>query len=193
MKKIYPLLIVLLFAQQLFAQTGSRGGGRNRAATGPLPPPLALREVSGIVKDSTDNTVIGALITLISKTDTLRTATNNDGIFVFKNVKSATFVLSISEIGYKTTNRKYLNNDLSKKIVLDPIVLKPEVNMLKQVNINGTPSITYKTDTVEYKASDYKVRENATVDELLSKMEGMEVGSDGTLNAPGHTGYKSKA
>lgn len=190
MKRLYPVLILLLLSAKVFAQ----GGFRNRQFSGnaPLPPPAPLREVSGIVKDSTDNTVIGALVTLTSKKDTLRTATNADGIFVFKNVKQATFVLTVSEIGYKTTARRYLNNDVEKKIVLDPIVLKSESKMLHQVNINGTPSITYKTDTVEYRASDYKVRENATVDELLSKMEGMEVGSDGTLTHQGQQVTKAR-
>ena len=187
MRKIYLLLILLLFTYSLFAQGGRGGGGGSRGgrAAAPLAPPAPFREVSGIVKDSTDNPVIGALVTLTSKTDTLRTATNTDGVFVIRNVKSATFVLSLSAIGYVASIRKYLNNDVAKKVVLDPIVLKSETKMLKQVNINGTPSITYKTDTVEYRASDYKVRENATVDELLSKMEGMEVGSDGTLTHQG--------
>jgi hypothetical protein len=177
MKKISLFITLLLFACSLFAQNG----GRNRSA---LPPPAPLREVSGIVKDSIGNPVMGALVTLVSKADTIRTATNIDGIFVLKNAKSATFFLTISGIGYKTITRKYLNNDVSKKIVLDPIMLRQDVTMLKQVNING-PSITYKTDTVEYRASDYKVRQNATVDELLSKMEGIEVGSDGTVTHQG--------
>jgi hypothetical protein len=195
MKKLYFLLIiVLLLTHDAFAQRGGSGrssGPRGQTAA-PLLPPVPFREVSGIVKDSSDNTVIGALITLKSKTDTLRTATNTDGVFVFKNVKSATFVLTITDIGYAKSTRKYLNNDAVKKIVLDPVVLQPENNMLKQVNINGTPSITYKTDTVEYKASDYKVRENATVDELLKKMEGMEVGSDGSLTHQGQQVVKAR-
>jgi hypothetical protein len=191
MKKLLLLFIFLLFAAfKLLAQ----GGGRYRqsARNAPLPPPIPLREVSGIVKDTTDNTIIGAIVTLMSKKDTMRTATNSDGIFVFKNVKLATFILTVAEIGYKTTTRKYLNNDAVKQVVLDPIILKGESKMLKQININGTPSITYKTDTVEYRASDYKVRENATVDELLSKMEGMEVGSDGTLTHQGQQVTKAR-
>jgi hypothetical protein len=192
MKKLYTILILLLLSAKLFAQgNGGFRGGRQQS-NAPLPPPLALREVSGIVKDSTDNGVIGAIVTLMSKKDTIRTATNADGIFIFKNVKLATFILTVSEIGYKTTTRKYLNNDVAKKVVLDPIILKSETKMLNQVNINGTPSITYKTDTVEYRASDYKVRENATVDELLSKMEGMEVGSDGTLTHQGQQVTKAR-
>lgn len=189
MKKIIPLiLIMVLSAHSLFAQFGQRGGRTNAA----VPPPLPVREISGIVKDSTDSPVIGAIITLTSKTDTVRTATNADGIFVLKNVKSAVFILTITDLGYQTSTRRYLQNDATKKVVLDPIILKSQANVLAEVKVNGTPSITYKTDTVEYKASDYKVRENATVDDLLRKMEGMEVGSDGSLTHQGQQVTKAR-
>jgi len=186
MARIPLIALLMLLSVSLFAQQA-----RTRSQT-PLPPPLPFREVSGIVKDALGQTVTGATITLISKKDTLKTATNDDGIFVFKNVKMATFVITIKSIGYATSVRRYLNNDAVKRIVLDPIVIKNETNMLKEVKINGTPTITYKTDTVEYRASDYKVRENATVDELLKKMEGMEVGSDGTLTHQGQQVTKAR-
>lgn len=157
-----------------------------------LPPPLPTREVSGIVKDDAGNPLIGATVGISSKTDTIQTTTNIDGIFVFKKVKAATFVMTITSVGYQTSTRKYLNNDASRHVVLDPIVLKTKNNMLREVKVNGTPSVTYKTDTVEYKASDYKVRENATVDEMLKKMEGMEVGSDGTLTHQGQQVTKAR-
>lgn len=188
MRKLPLIALLMLFSIALFAQQQQ---ARTRSQA-PLPPPLPFREVSGIVKDATGQTVIGATITLTSKKDTLRTATNEDGIFVFKNVKMATFVITIKSIGYTTSVRRYLNNDAVKRIVLDPVVLKNETNMLKEVQINGTPTITYKTDTVEYRASDYKVRENSTVDELLKKMEGMEVGSDGTLTHQGQQVTKAR-
>ncbi|SDD46166.1 CarboxypepD_reg-like domain-containing protein [Mucilaginibacter pineti] len=156
------------------------------------PPPLSLRQVSGIVKDSTDETLVGAMVKLVSPKDTVSTATNANGIFIFKNIRSATFTLTISSMGYRTLVKKMLNNDAVPRLVLDPIILKSQVNALKEVSINGTPSIVYKTDTVEYRASDYKVRENATVDELLKKMEGMEVGSDGTVTHQGQQITKAK-
>jgi phosphoribosylformylglycinamidine (FGAM) synthase-like enzyme len=165
------------------------------AQTKPIPmvqPPLPFREVSGVVKDDKGETVIGALVTLKSVSDTIRSATNEDGIFVLKNVKKAAFNVTVSYIGSETFVKKYLNNDLSKKIILDPITLKPQSNQLNEVVINGTPSVTYKTDTVEYRASDYKVRANATLDELIKKMEGMEVGSDGSLVHQGENVVKAK-
>jgi hypothetical protein len=87
---------------------------------------------------------------------------------------------------------RFKQNDATPRIVMDPIILKEEQNTLNEVVIRGTPSITYKTDTVEYRASDYIVRENATVDELLKKMEGMEVGNDGTLIHQGESVTRAK-
>jgi hypothetical protein len=187
MNKLFFIVLLLSLSSRLFAQVPARSG----TATA-LPPPVATREVSGIVKDASGQTVIGASITLTSTKDTLRGATNEDGIFIFKDVKMATFVVSIKGIGYLPSTRRYLNNDAIKRIVLDPVVLKTQDNLLKEVTVNGASSITYKTDTVEYRASDYKVRENATVDELLKKMEGMEVGTDGTLTHQGQQVTKAR-
>ncbi|MES2827993.1 MAG: outer membrane beta-barrel protein [Bacteroidota bacterium] len=177
------LILLVCCSSGLFAQN---------PANNP-PPPLPTREISGIVKDSTDLGVIGATVSLTSDKDTLKTSTNNDGVFIFKNVKSATYTILIQSIGYRSSPpMRFKQNDTSPRIVMDPIILKDESNTLNTVVINGTPSITYKTDTVEYKASDYVVRKNATVDELLKKMEGMEVGADGTLVHQGQSVTKAK-
>ncbi|WP_316838281.1 TonB-dependent receptor [Pedobacter nutrimenti] len=156
------------------------------------PQPLPFRQVSGIVQDSTGSAVASAQIKLVSTKDSILMGTNKDGIFVLENVKMATFVLTVSGIGFKTIVRRYLNSDQTRKIVLEPIILRDQSYQLKQVNINGSPSIVYKTDTVEYKASDYKVPEYATVDELLKKMEGMEVSGNGQLIHNGQQVTKAK-
>ncbi len=182
MKKLLLLFLCSLIACKIFGQVPTRGNAR---------PPLALREVSGIVKDSSDNPVIGATVKLKTTTDSAITTTNGDGIFVFKNVKSATFVLSVTSIGFRPVVRRMLNNDVLARLVLDPIILGAQSNQLATVTVKA-PSITYKTDTVEYRASDYKVRPNATVDEMLKKMEGMEVGSDGSLTHQGQQVTKAK-
>ncbi|MFD2863799.1 outer membrane beta-barrel protein [Mucilaginibacter antarcticus] len=180
MRTLLVALIFITLSGKLFAQQ-------------PVPPPpLPFREVSGVVKDEKGETVPGATITLKSVSDTINTSSNEDGIFVFKNVKKAAFNLTVTNMGSETFLKKYLNSDVAKKLVLDPITLKPSSNQLNEVKINGTPSIVYKTDTVEYRASDYKVRENSTVDELLKKMEGMEVGTDGSLVHQGENVVQAK-
>lgn len=184
-KGFFALFLVFGLTNALLAQ-------QTPPRTNTPPPPLPVREISGIVKDTTDLGVPGTTVKLTSPKDTLVTSTNPDGIFIFKNVKSATYTLSISSLGYKPIVAKFKQNDAIPRIVMDPIVLNMQSNTLNEVVVNGTPSITYKTDTVEYKASDYIVRENATVDELLKKMEGMEVGTDGTLVHQGNNITKAK-
>ncbi len=183
-KKLSIVLLMMFSFTEVFSQ---------QPAKQDPPPPLPTREISGIVKDSTDLGVIGATVSLTSDKDTLKTSTNSDGIFIFKEVKSATYTLVIQSIGYvKSPVMRFKQNDMIPRIIMDPIMLKEEKNLLNEVVISGTPSITYKTDTVEYKASDYVVRANSTVDELLKKMEGMEVGNDGTLVHQGETVAKAK-
>ncbi len=177
--------VVLVFGfLRVYAQNSPRG--RN------VPPPLATREISGIVKDAEDLGVPGVTLKLSSAKDTLVTVTNSDGVFVFKQVKMATYTLNISMLGFKPQINKYKQNDAVPRIVMDPIVLQAQTNTLNEVVVKGAPSIVYKTDTVEYRASDYIVRENATVDELLKKMEGMEVANDGTLTHNGENVTKAK-
>jgi len=188
MKKLLSRLVILLpflcLSVSVYAQNPAIGKN--------VPPPISTREISGIVKDSTDLGVPGVTIRLTSERDTLITSTNPDGIFVFKNVKLATYTMSFTMMGYKQQINKYKQNDAVPRIVMDPIILTPMANTLDEVVIKGAPAITYKTDTVEYKASDYIVRENATVDELLKKMEGMEVSNDGTLIHQGNNVTKAK-
>jgi Outer membrane protein beta-barrel family/CarboxypepD_reg-like domain len=184
-------IITLLFSlstAQLFAQTPA-----TRVPAGSTTPqPIPLRQVSGVVKDSTDQTVIGASVTLTSIADTIRTVTNEDGIFIFKNVKSWIFKVQVTSIGYvsKVVSGKY--NDATPRLTLDPIILKNDEKILNEVIVNGTPSIVYKTDTVEFRASDYVVRQGATVDELLQKMEGVEVGNDGSVTVNGTAVAKAR-
>src|SRR5690606_39454699 len=90
----------------------------------------------------------------------------------------------------KVIEGKY--NDATPRLTLDPIILKTDSRMLDAVIVNGTPAIVYKTDTVEYRASDYVVRQGATVDELLQKMEGMEVGNDGSVTVNGTAVTKAR-
>ncbi|MFD0750270.1 outer membrane beta-barrel protein [Mucilaginibacter calamicampi] len=180
--------LLLIFSCRSFAQAPAARARRQE----PLPPPLTSRQVSGVVKDAKGEIIVGAVVTLKSTTDSLVAATNEDGIFIFKEVKQATFLLEVKALGNLPYIKRYLNNDVAQRIVLDPVLMKNQENLLDEVKIDGSPSIVYKVDTVEYRAADYKVRPNATLDELLKKMEGMEVGTDGSLTHQGQNITRAK-
>ena len=191
MKRIILLLFIILLVSTTYAQNRRGGGGNgsggaarprdNSIPNGPLP----FRTVTGIVQDSSGKPIAGATVKLKTAKDSLITNSVDKGTFAFKSVTSASFVLTVTNIGFQTYIRRTLNDDNTRSLQLDPIVLSMQSNMLGEVTISGAPSINYKTDTVEYRARDYKVRPNATVDEVLKKMEGFEVGADGTVTHQG--------
>jgi len=165
MKKLLTLIISILISYTASAQTS--------------------RDISGVVNDSTGTSVIAATVKYIAGKDTLFTRTNLDGEFTFKGVKSSTFLLTVSSLGYQPLNKRFLYKDGASPIKLDPITMKFENRELSEVVISGTPSVTIKEDTVVYRASDYPLRENALAEDLLKKLPGVEVDKDGNVTAQG--------
>jgi hypothetical protein len=162
------LLLLLLFTLIHFSASAQSG-----------------RQISGTITDSTGKKISAASLKLISTTDTLTARSNEAGEFVFEKVKASVFLISVTRLGYQPANRKYLYKEGIYDLFLDPIILKTESRMLNEVVISGTPAVTIKEDTVEYRASDYQLRENALAEDLLKKLPGIEVDKDGNIKSGG--------
>lgn len=144
------------------------------------------REVDGTVSDSTKLSIPGATVKLISdKGDSTVTVTDPNGKFIFPSVNGTRFTLTISSLGYQSLKKHYVLDNDTKPAVLNPIILKTESNTLKGVTIVGVNPVTLKEDTVEYKASAYKVRENAPVEDLIKKLPGVDVDVNGNITTQG--------
>lgn len=165
MKRILPLIIGILISYSSMAQTN--------------------REINGVVRDSIGTSVIAATVKYIAGKDTLFTRTDFDGKFNFKNIKSSTFLITVSSLGYKAINKKFFFKDGETALALEPFILKSENRMLGEVVISGNSSITIKEDTISYKAADYALRENALAEDLLKRLPGVEVDKDGNVTAQG--------
>ena len=165
MKNFLLLAVIVLVSHTSYAQTG--------------------RDIKGIVRDSTGTSVIAATVKYIVGTDSVFTRTNADGEFTLKGVKSSTFLLTVSSLGYQTLNKRFLYKDGETPIELGPITLKAQNRMLNEVVISGTPGVTIKEDTIVYRAADYPLRENALAEDLLKKLPGVEVDKDGNVTAQG--------
>ena len=76
MKKLLPLIVGFFINYGAFAQTS--------------------RDISGAVKDSTGTSIIAATVKYIAGKDTLFTRTDVEGNFIFKGVKSSTFLITVS-------------------------------------------------------------------------------------------------
>ncbi|MDP9079276.1 MAG: TonB-dependent receptor family protein [Bacteroidota bacterium] len=147
----------------------------------PKPP---SREVFGTIVDST-GTVPAVNVKLTSATDSVTVTSNLKGVYDFPLVKSKNFKITVTGVGYQIFTRRYVMEDGTKPIKLDPIKLIVQTNMLNTVTVNAVIPITIKEDTIEYKASAYKVREGSPVEDLLKKLPGVTVDANGNVTAHG--------
>ncbi len=144
------------------------------------------RQIQGMLIDSSKTPLTGSSVRLkTEKGDSSTTIANAKGMFVFTGITGNKLTLTISSIGYQTLIRHYILDNNPAPALLGVITLKQQPNMLNQVNIVATNAVSIKEDTVEYKASAYKVRDNAPVEDLLRKMPGVDVDANGNVTAQG--------
>ena len=97
--------------------------------------------------------------------------------------KLTSFRINYSYNGYKTKS-----NILQKKAVFNigTVVLEEQAEALKGVIVSGERiPITIKKDTLEFNADSFKTRPDATVEDVLKKLPGVEVDSDGKITVNG--------
>lgn len=112
--------------------------------------------------------------------------TDMDGRFAIANVRDGNYKLIVSSVGYY----EYIQPVAvaGKDISLRTITLKEEVMHLAEVSVQGRAAeMTVKGDTIEYNTAAYKVNENAMVEDLLKKMNGVQVDQQGNVTVNGET------
>ena len=112
-------------------------------------------------------------------------ATGEKGIFDFKGLKAGNYLLTVSFVGYKPIEKSVRLKE--KKLVdLGTLTLEPNTTALQGVVVTGEARpMILKTDTVEFNASSFKVRDGAMVEELLRQLPGVEVDADGNITYNG--------
>jgi hypothetical protein len=142
--------------------------------------------VSGTIRDTTGQEMIGATVLLMMGRDTLHTVSNDAGRFTFQQVPRSTFTLRVSVLGYETWYREFSFKDAGTQIDLPLIKLTMKTNNLKEVIVKGRPSpIVVKEDTIEYRADQYRLRQNAVAEDLLKRLPGMQVDMEGNVQTMG--------
>jgi len=112
--------------------------------------------------------------------------TNSSGSFMLTKVKPGNYVLVISMVGY-VPNRQNVAV-ATKDVILKNIQLREDALMLKEVEVKGTAAqMTVKGDTMEYNATAFKTVQNAVVEDLLKRLPGVEVSSDGKITVNGQS------
>lgn len=115
------------------------------------------------------------------------TTCNLDGRFTLPGVKNGKYLLSVTYVGYNPLTLP-VNITGGANVDLDTLRLQESSILLREATIVGVATpITAKEDTLEYNASSYTTPPNAVVEDLLKRLPGVEVDSEGKITAQGQT------
>lgn len=110
---------------------------------------------------------------------------DDKGQFTFKNLKSGTYILKISFVGFIPYNQ-VIKPTGEAVINLGDLKLKPITQELLEIVVRTARApLTIKGDTIEYNASSFKVPPGSTVEDLLRKLPGVQVDQEGNIRAQG--------
>ena len=152
---------------------------------------LIAATVKGRIVDSQGQPLIGATATLLALPDSTIVSgsmTDADGGYIFQKVTPRRYVLKASMTGMDTEMTDFTVADTTKTVELSALKLYDESTVLRELVVKGVKAaVVAKEDTIEFNADSFHTTDNAVVEDLLKKMPGMEVGSDGSITANGKT------
>jgi hypothetical protein len=146
--------------------------------------------VRGILQDSVSATALSdATISVVRVRDSSLisfTITSNSGYFEIKNIEPGTYNLLASFTGLQSFRKQFEISASHATADFGTIMLSRNYKALDEVVVKDDAPVKIKGDTVEFRAESFKsVKPNATVEDLLKKMPGMEVAKDGTVKSQG--------
>lgn len=143
-------------------------------------------EVRGVVVDSAGESVGGAMVVALALPDSMLTKwaqTRGDGGFALRLAPGA-YLLQVTLIGHRTVRNPLTVTDADVDAgTIGLEVLAVDVEPLV-VRVEHVPFLN-RRDTLAYNARAFQVRPNATVEDLLRRLPGIEVDQDGTITAQG--------
>ncbi|MXX34027.1 MAG: TonB-dependent receptor [Gemmatimonadetes bacterium] len=165
-----------LLAAVPFAQAQERAGQ--------APPEF---EVTGTVVDTAGMGLANAMVVALSREDSVLvkySMTNRDGHFSIPRLPGGEYILQVTQLGYQAVRRDFdaTNADFDAgRVVME--VMAVEVEDLV-VSIEHVPFIN-RRDTLSYNPAAFQTPPNATVEDLLRRLPGIEVAADGSIKAQG--------
>lgn len=133
--------------------------------------------------------VASATITLLQKKDSSLVSfmmTDNKGAFELSGIAAGEYRLLITHLNYHNSSRLVTISAANPSVNLHNIVLYDLSRTLNEVVVSGeAPPVTLIGDTVQYNAGSFRTAPNASVEQLLKKLPGLQVDRDGTVKAQG--------
>ena len=109
---------------------------------------------------------------------------NTKGVVTIESVRDGNYTFKVELMGYKTVTKEVTVKGAA--LNLGNIILEEDAEVLDAASVSDMANpIIVKKDTVEYNASSFLTTDNDMLQNLLSKLPGIEVGSDGSITANG--------
>ncbi|MBK8606431.1 MAG: TonB-dependent receptor family protein [Chitinophagaceae bacterium] len=171
MKKIFTLSLLIL-ASFLTVQAQKADGS-----------------IKGNLLDSnTKQPIVDATVSVMNvKDSSLATFTlsNKQGGFEVKGLADADYLLIVSHKSYDPFSKSFTLSAENKTINFGSVFPGTSGKSLENVVISSYVPIQVKGDTVQFNASAFKTKPNATVEDLLKKLPGVEVDKEGNIKTQG--------
>jgi hypothetical protein len=144
-------------------------------------------DVSGVVADSAGNVLGGAMVVALTRPDSVLTkfaTTRGDGQFTLRRLPPGDYILQVTFAGYQPVRRDFSITDANVDAGrVDMKTAAVELDALV-VSAEHVPFVV-KRDTIDYNVIAFPTRPNATVEDLLKRLPGIEVEADGSIKAQG--------
>ncbi len=135
---------------------------------------------SGHVRDSKGAAVSYANVTTLNALGKMMTyaITSDDGSFAIQ-LPDSTMSLSVSALGYRTlvTPRKKVSDGMTFTLVAEAYHLKEVVVKSRRIQSHS--------DTLTYSVAGFRQKQDRSIGDVIAKMPGLEVSSDGTVKYQG--------
>ncbi len=169
MIKCLPVLFCLLFSFSVFSQKMQVGGNvQDTAAKKPL---------------------VNAVAVAIRLSDSLlvqHTRTNEEGVFLLKNLPLDTYQVVISHPQFADQIFVVLGSEKNSVYDFGKIIMPLKSQQLNEIVVYAFKDpIYYRGDTLIYTADSFKVKPNATVEDLLKRLPGIKVDAQGKITTQG--------
>lgn len=144
--------------------------------------------IKGSARDTLEKkNLSNAVISLLRPADSVLVKfarTNASGSFHIGNLKGGEYIMLVTFPKFADYSDK-IKLPAGEELNLGSIPLTPKSQLLSEVIVRANNTIRVKGDTTEFTADSFKVREGATVEELLKVLPGMSVNSKGEVTAQG--------
>ncbi|MFI5133518.1 MAG: carboxypeptidase regulatory-like domain-containing protein [Chitinophagales bacterium] len=167
---------LLLFVITLFFSAFARAQKADGSIKGKL--------VDTAAKQSLSDATVSVLNAKDSSLTTF-TLSNKQGAFEIKGLEAGTYHLLVTYQGYVTLKKFVSITATSKLIDLGEVKMQKDYKMLGEVVVTSEAPVEIKEDTVQFNTSAFKTKPNATVEDLLKKLPGVEVDKDGNVKSQG--------